>query len=125
MSITLATYTGIGTPSAYRIGFYLPSYSAGSASGRPRAIALDETEIHEFTLTWENNLVHQDHFYLRDAFYIFCTTAHTFVDPLGDTYSVMRHPDQPRITFKLVRAYNADNADFLWSTTLRLIEAIA
>jgi hypothetical protein len=125
MSITLATYTGIGTPSGYEVGFYLPSYTAGSASGRPHPVALDETEIHEFTLTWENNLTHQDHFYLINAFYIFCTTAHTFVDPLGDTYSVMRHPGQDRVTFKLVRGYNADNANFLWSATLQLIEAIA
>lgn len=125
MSITLATYSGIGTPSAYKVGFYLPSYTAGSASGRPRPIALDETEIHEFTLTWENCLTHTDHFYLINAFFIFCTTAHTFVDPLGDTYSVMRHPDQPRFTMRLVRGYNADNGDFLWSTTLRLIEAIS
>jgi len=124
MSITLSSYTLVD-PSCYEIGYYVPSYVSRAANGLPRPYALDESPILEFTLTWENNLIHADRLELVNAFYNICAASQTFIDSLSDTYSVMRHPDQKTITFKLVRGYNADNADFLWSTTVKLIEAIS
>lgn len=121
ISIDGNTFT---TPTGYEISYYIPSTARTHANGRAFVQGLDSTEIHEFSLRWENNFSQPDQSAMELAFYALCGGSVVFVDPQGNSWNVMRHPDQDRFTVKAVRLYNVSSLYWLWTAELKMIEAI-
>lgn len=109
----------LSTPSEYQIGHYTPGSVQIMGNGRPVVMATRSVPLKEFTLRWNAILSHTAQF--EGAFKDLCTGQTQFTDPNGDTWFVIRHPDQPKLEFKPV-VTGLLNTSWRWQVEMRLVE---